>query len=235
MSQPTWGVDAGAAAAIHQALVDLAAEDIHFAVRHGLGVAPGLQAEVLVADGQLEQCEPLLPNRAVTVPDWHFDQPSSEKALLDQLGVADAAGGRPRPRHHRCVPHGAREDRRGEAEPFVQPAHHLVQLVLDRPLLLRLDRLLGHEHLDEGAVAHVGRDTAGGGVRLGDVPVLLQPRQLVADGGGGDLQVVAVHQRAGADRRGGVDVLADDEAQDLGATTGEHARCLLLALSLREC
>ncbi|MFX7878757.1 hypothetical protein ABTK13_21045, partial [Acinetobacter baumannii] len=35
-------------------------------------------AEVLVADGQLEQCEPLLPNRAVTVPDWHFDQPSSE-------------------------------------------------------------------------------------------------------------------------------------------------------------
>ncbi len=49
-------------------------------------------AEVLVADGQLEQCEPLLPNRAVTVPDWHFDQPSSEKALLDQLGVATLHG-----------------------------------------------------------------------------------------------------------------------------------------------
>jgi DNA mismatch repair protein MutS len=49
-------------------------------------------AEVLVADGQLEQCEPLLPNRAVTVPDWHFDQPSGEKALLDQLGVATLHG-----------------------------------------------------------------------------------------------------------------------------------------------
>ncbi|MFS2117511.1 hypothetical protein ACCC93_25030, partial [Herbaspirillum frisingense] len=49
-------------------------------------------AEVLVADGQLELCEPLLPNRAVTVPDWHFDQPSGEKALLEQLNVATLHG-----------------------------------------------------------------------------------------------------------------------------------------------
>ena len=97
------------------------------------------------------------------------------------------------------------------------------------------DGLLRHQLLHVQPVAALQRDAPGRGVRLRDVAVLFQPRQLVADGGGGDLQVVAVHQRAGADRRGGVDVLADDEAQDLGATTGEHARCLLLALSLREC
>ncbi len=49
-------------------------------------------AEILIADGQLEQCEALLPSRAVTVPDWHFDQPSSEKALLEQLSVATLDG-----------------------------------------------------------------------------------------------------------------------------------------------
>ncbi|WP_040501958.1 DNA mismatch repair protein MutS [Herbaspirillum sp. YR522] len=49
-------------------------------------------AEVLVADGQLEHWAALLPGRAVNVPDWHFDLPSSEKALLEQLGVASLHG-----------------------------------------------------------------------------------------------------------------------------------------------
>ena len=49
-------------------------------------------AEVLVADGQLEHWAAWLPGRAVNVPDWHFDLPSSEKALLEQLGVASLHG-----------------------------------------------------------------------------------------------------------------------------------------------
>ncbi|MCA1323088.1 DNA mismatch repair protein MutS [Herbaspirillum sp. alder98] len=49
-------------------------------------------AEVLVADGQLEHWADILPGRAVNVPDWHFDLPSSEKALLEQLGVATLHG-----------------------------------------------------------------------------------------------------------------------------------------------
>ncbi|ABM35259.1 LysR substrate binding domain-containing protein [Paracidovorax citrulli] len=52
-------------------VVDLASEDIHFAVRHGLGVAPGLLAEVLVADDLVPVCSPRLiaPRRVPRVTD----------------------------------------------------------------------------------------------------------------------------------------------------------------------
>ncbi|AVT14401.1 LysR substrate-binding domain-containing protein [Paracidovorax avenae] len=52
-------------------VVDLASEDIHFAVRHGLGVAPGLQAEVLVADDLVPVCSPRLiaPRRVPRITD----------------------------------------------------------------------------------------------------------------------------------------------------------------------
>ncbi|AVS63838.1 LysR family transcriptional regulator [Paracidovorax avenae] len=52
-------------------VVDLASEDIHFAVRHGLGVAPGLQAEVLVADDLVPVCSPRLiaPRRVPRMTD----------------------------------------------------------------------------------------------------------------------------------------------------------------------
>ncbi len=52
-------------------VVDLASEDIHFAVRHGLGVAPGLQAEVLVADDLVPVCSPRLiaPRRVPRIAD----------------------------------------------------------------------------------------------------------------------------------------------------------------------
>jgi DNA mismatch repair protein MutS len=49
-------------------------------------------AEVLVAESQLQQCALLLPGKATTLPDWHYDLPSGHKALLDQLGVATLDG-----------------------------------------------------------------------------------------------------------------------------------------------
>ena len=49
-------------------------------------------AEILLADGQLDTCEAMLSQHPVTVPDWHFDQPGSEKTLLEQLSVATLDG-----------------------------------------------------------------------------------------------------------------------------------------------
>ena len=51
--------------------VDLAAEGVHFAVRHGQGAYPGLQSEVLVADDLVPVCSPrlLAPRRTARVAD----------------------------------------------------------------------------------------------------------------------------------------------------------------------
>ncbi|HTH08386.1 MAG TPA: transcriptional regulator GcvA [Acidovorax sp.] len=51
--------------------VDLAAEGVHFAVRHGQGVYPGLKSEVLVADDLVPVCSPrlLAPRKTARVAD----------------------------------------------------------------------------------------------------------------------------------------------------------------------
>ena len=49
-------------------------------------------AETLIADGQEEAYGQILSGKPTTVPDWHFDLPSGEKALLDQLAVATLNG-----------------------------------------------------------------------------------------------------------------------------------------------
>ncbi len=51
-------------------------------------------------------------------------------------------------------------------------------------------RLDAGELVDEEPVALVGGDPPGAGVRLGDVPLVLQGRHVVADGGRGDPQPV---------------------------------------------
>lgn len=62
-------------------VVDLATEEMHFAVRHGLGAYAGLQAEVLVADDLVPVCSPRLiaPRRVPRVSDI-----SGERLLHDE-------------------------------------------------------------------------------------------------------------------------------------------------------
>ncbi|CAM3479941.1 LysR substrate-binding domain-containing protein [Paracidovorax anthurii] len=57
-------------------LVDLAAEGVHFAVRHGLGAYPGLRSEVLVADDLVPVCSPRLiaPRRVARRADITSDR-----------------------------------------------------------------------------------------------------------------------------------------------------------------
>jgi DNA mismatch repair protein MutS len=49
-------------------------------------------AETLIGDGQEQLLGHLLSGKPTSVPDWHFDLPSGEKALLDQLSVATLSG-----------------------------------------------------------------------------------------------------------------------------------------------
>lgn len=49
-------------------------------------------AEILIGDGGQSTTDFSLPGKATTVPDWHFDVPGGEKALLEQLAVATLDG-----------------------------------------------------------------------------------------------------------------------------------------------
>ena len=57
-------------------LVDLQAEGVHFAVRHGRGPYPGLQCEVLLADDLIPVCSPRLvaPRRTARLSDITSDR-----------------------------------------------------------------------------------------------------------------------------------------------------------------
>jgi DNA mismatch repair protein MutS len=49
-------------------------------------------AETLIGDSEEAAYSHILSGKPTTVPDWHFDQPSGQKALLDQLSVATLNG-----------------------------------------------------------------------------------------------------------------------------------------------
>ena len=72
-----------------------------------------------------------------------------------------------------------------------------------------------HEAVDIKPVCLVRRDTPGGGVRLFEIPHLLKVGHLVADRCRGKADIRMLCDRAGADRRGGHDIIVNDRLQDL--------------------
>ena len=153
---------------------------------------------------------------------------------LHQLDVPESGALAAWADDHRHVGHGTGEDGRSEPEPVLGARGRLVELVLDGALLLGTHRVLGHQLLNVDAVPTLQRHSASRGMRLRDVPFLLQPSELIPDGGGGEVQPVPIGQRARRNGRGRVDVLVDDQSQYLGTTPVEHP-ALQLALSGREC
>ena len=94
----------------------------------------------------------------------------------------------------------------------------LAELVADHQLLdgRQRDRIRDRFHVE--AVALVGRDAAGGRVRMGQQAGRFELREDVADRGAGHAEAVALDERLAADRRGGRDVFLDDGPKDrLGA------------------
>ena len=138
----------------------------------------------------------------------------------DQLQPLQPRLGRPRHRDDGRVLDRARQHRGGELDPLVLLAPGLVELVADGLLDLPREVALLHQRLDVIAVALVGRHAAGGGVRVADEALVLEPGHLAADGCRRERQVEAAHDRLGADGVRRVDVLADDEAEEPGATFG---------------
>ena len=153
----------------------------------------------------------------------------------DQL-LGDAAGGGDRHDHHDGrlqqeyldVAHRSRLEtgRRDEREQSRHLAQHLggrLERVLDlaphrgqvegearRPRLLALEHPLGVE-----AVAGLGRDPAGGGVRVGEQAELLELRELVAHRARRDGQPGALDERLRADGLAGGDVLLDQAPEEV--------------------
>ena len=91
----------------------------------------------------------------------------------------------------------------------------LLELVAHGDLLIRQQRRPRHEVLDEVAVAEIGRDASGRGVRVCQQAHLLECGQLVPHGRGRDAEAVPANERRRGDRLRARDVLADDRAQEL--------------------
>jgi hypothetical protein len=72
----------------------------------------------------------------------------------------------------------------------------------------------GRKRVDEPAVTEVGGDAAGRGVRVGEIPHLLERGQVVADGRAGDAEAVALGDGLAPDRLTGSDVLLHDCPED---------------------
>jgi hypothetical protein len=93
------------------------------------------------------------------------------------------------------------------------------QLVGGRPWepLLALEKQL---HVE--AVAAIGRDPAGGGVRMGEKALVLQAGELGPHGRGAPGDVGAVGERAGADRAPVIHVALDQQSEDLALAFAQH-------------
>jgi len=107
---------------------------------------------------------------------------------------------------------------------ITQPHTSAGRVPTDKGYRLFVDRLspLGHREgldrrqpVDEQPVALVRGHAAGTGVRLGDVTLLLEHRHVVADGGAGHPERVALDQCLGPHRFPAGDVVGHDGAQYL--------------------
>ena len=95
---------------------------------------------------------------------------------------------------------------------LIQPAGIMVADVTD--LCIAELRAL-HEAVDIKPVRLVGWDAPGGGVRLFEIPHLLEVGHLVADRCGGKADICMLCNRAGTDRRSGHDIIVNNRLQDL--------------------
>jgi hypothetical protein len=133
--------------------------------------------------------------------------------------------------------------------PVLAGVFDLPELVADHELLDLRHRGGVDDRLDVPAVALVGRDPAGRGVRMGQEAAELELGEDVPDGRAGHAKPIAIHERVAANRRRGGDVFLDDGPKDRlcaevqgagGAADPSHqglspVRIRWLALSMPEC
>jgi hypothetical protein len=120
--------------------------------------------------------------------------------------------------HQREQVRHLRELLRGGAHGLVYLAAHVAER---NPPARHWQPSLGKQLVDVEAVAAVGGDPAGRGVRVLEQPGLLEPRQLGAHGRRPPRHVVLLGDPLGADRLVDVDVRLDQLAQDHALARGD--------------
>ena len=178
---------------------------------------------------------------AVGRDDQHDDGPRARRDDLDPLDL------------HRLGGDGGRDGRAlgvvGEGlgrvlqEPVGIGVAHVEERV-DLALLLLREGLAVHELVDVDAVAQMGGHPPRRGVGLFEQPHVEERRHIVADGGGGHLEVKLPGDRLGSDGLPRLDIGFDDGRQDLQFSNVELHRSHLtfpfpakgsLALIIYEC
>ena len=105
-----------------------------------------------------------------------------------------------------------RQQTNGASHDVVE-VHGITEETFDRLALGSTQRLDVGDLIDEESVAAVGGDSTGGGVRVGDVTLVLKRSHVVTDGGRRNSEVVPLDQRLGADGLMGGDVVLHDRSQ----------------------
>src|SRR6476646_3895601 len=169
-------------------------------------VERGLVDGVVAVDG--DQC---LLDRTLAQDEDQAGHPFIDGNQVDPADVRIARLGR------RGQPGGSRhgcESRRGETEPVLAGELDLAELVADHELLDGRQRDGLHDRFDVEAIAGVGGDATGGGVRVRQKAVRLELGQDAAHRRAGHAEAIALDERLAADRRSGRDVFLDDGPKD---------------------
>ena len=130
----------------------------------------------------------------------------------DQLDVPDRRPGQRRVLDHRHLPGQLGEQPN-------RPRHDLVEAVgpgqerLDRPALGPGHRLDRRQPVDEQPVSLFRGDPPGAGMRLGDEPLVLEDRHVIADRRGRHVKAVPVNERLRPHRFSGGHVVLDYRAE----------------------
>ena len=181
---------------VHQPLVEQRRDRVE---RRLVDEVVALERDERLLDGALAQDEDQAGHPLVDRDE--VDPPDVGVARLGRRGEAGRAGDRG-------------EGGRGEAEPVLAGVLHLAELVPDHELLDGRQRNGLGDRLHVEAIAGVGRDAPGRGVRVGQQAVGLELGQDAPHGRAGDGEAVAFDERVAADRRRGRDVFLDDGPKD---------------------
>jgi hypothetical protein len=98
---------------------------------------------------------------------------------------------------------------------------HFFEELID-PMACRLAEARGRKVIDIEAITLIRRDTACGGMGLGDESIRLEARKVVANRRRGDIEATPSKNGLGAHRFTGADVFLDEGLQNLGSAVVEH-------------
>ena len=135
------------------------------------------------------------------------------RAKLHQRDSCDLNAHEPPRNHHSEAVRETRQGLRGPIEQIVELGSIFTQFVQD--IGLRSVGEIVEQLIHERAIPEIGRHATGRGMRRGKISCFFKMRELVAHGSRADVEVVAIDQRARADRERMSDVLIDEHPENV--------------------